>query len=265
MDFEFKEKMYIELYGSPKCLNCKVDVGFHRGAPKSFCSPKCSGEYGGGFTKPDVQLTIRKNNLEKYGVEFVAQVPEIAKKVSISKTGISTGPLSEEHKAKIGKSSKIKWQNSDFRNKTIPAIKKSLNTPEVRKFRSELMTNRLLNDNSKKLSKLHQKIKEFLGLEKLGFSSEQRVSRYCADELNEDRKIIIEINGDYVHGNPRKYDDSFLIVIGNSKTLAKDKRLSDQKRKESLEKLGYKVLVIWESDNLDDKKKELYQLLGMSI
>ena len=35
------------------------------------------------------------------------------------------------------------------------------------------------------------------------------------------------------------------------------------KRKEALEALGFNVLVVWQSDDLAGKKKELYQLLGI--
>ena len=42
-----------------------------------------------------------------------------------------------------------------------------------------------------------------------------------------------------------------------------DKWNYDQKRKESLEALVFKLFVVWQSDDLEGKKKELYQLLGI--
>lgn len=82
-------------------------------------------------------------------------------------------------------------------------------------------------------------------------------------DVNFDKKIIVEINGDYVHANPSKYKADDLIIVRKSQYLAKDKWKYDQKRKEALEALGFKVFVVWQSDDLNEKKKELYQLLGI--
>lgn len=65
---------------------------------------------------------------------------------------------------------------------------------------------------------------------------------------------IIEYNGDYWHMNPKIYKPNDKIPFTNiiSKKIhgdcASDIWEYDRKKKEALEKLGYKVKVIWESD-----------------
>ena len=39
----------------------------------------------------------------------------------------------------------------------------------------------------------------------------------------------------------------------------------DQKEKEALEALGFRVFIVWQSDDLETKKLELYQLLDIVL
>ena len=73
-----------------------------------------------------------------------------------------------------------------------------------------------------------------------------------------DKKKIIEYNGDYWHCNPRKYSaDYFNEKI---KKYAKDIWENDLQRQKSLEKLGYSVLCIWESDFINNRELMEWQI-----
>lgn len=77
---------------------------------------------------------------------------------------------------------------------------------------------------------------------------------------------IIEFNGDYWHANP-KFHNAEDTISGFRKIaiIAKDIWDYDSKRKESLEKLGYKVHIVWESDFHNNKEKiiqECKEFLG---
>ena len=115
---------------------------------------------------------------------------------------------------------------------------------------------------SGKHSKLHKKIASYLGLKDFGFESEKVIFRYRVDEVNFEKKIIIEINGDYIHANPNMFEADDMIVVRKSRYLAQDKWGYDQKRAEALEALGFTVFVIWESDDIEEKKRELFKLLA---
>lgn len=232
--FEFREKKFLEKFGNPKCLNCEKIVKFYRGNPQKCCSRYCASKIFTCFAKSE----IKERNKFRIRKSF---------------------SMSDQGKANISKSIKKKWEDPIYKEKTSAAIKKSLNTDFIRKFRSEQMLSLLA--SGCRTSKLHLKIRSLLNLESLGFKSEQRFSKYCVDELCENKKIIIEINGDYIHANPVFFAPDDIITIGNNAIFAKDKWNSDLKRKESLEKLGYNVFVIWESDNLEIKRLELEKLL----
>lgn len=102
-----------------------------------------------------------------------------------------------------------------------------------------------------RVSKLELKIKD--QMEAFGYlhsSAHQTYFDRCLpDFLNEQAKTIVEIYGDYWHCNPAHK------IFGNPdwyhpklKMLSSDKWALDFIRNRKLENLGYKVIVLWESD-----------------
>jgi very-short-patch-repair endonuclease len=262
--FKVREKLYVQKYGNPKCLHCGNDVDFYRGEPRQFCSHICSGLHNGGFTKKETQNRIKNVVFERYGVSNIMHIPSIQKKISTQQMGENNSFYGFKHSEAslkiISEKSKLAWNNDDrrvsFRNIMHVVRKRNWQNPVYRKT--------ILQGNlNGKHSKLHQRISEQLGLKELGFESEKVVFRYRVDEINFDKKIIVEINGDYIHANPTKFKSNDVIILRSSQYTAKDKWNYDQKRKEALEVLGFKLFVVWQSDNLDEKKLELYQLLGI--
>jgi very-short-patch-repair endonuclease len=81
--------------------------------------------------------------------------------------------------------------------------------------------------------------------------SEQRVETdtgcFIVDTLVQDRKLIIEYNGDWWHANPDVYGPEDMVGV-NYGTRAQDVWARDSKRKAALERAGYAVLVVWERD-----------------
>lgn len=109
-----------------------------------------------------------------------------------------------------------------------------------------------------KRSKLQKEFFKKLGLSKLGFKQERWIGRYRVDCVNFDHRVIVEINGDAVHGNPRLYaaqDDLPYDIKAN------DKWDQDCKRLDFLEEHNWNVITVWESDDLKQKK----QLIEMAL
>lgn len=116
-----------------------------------------------------------------------------------------------------------------------------------------------INRKSKSL-KLH-KIKQTLPEEKvenilieLNISYEQQVkfnfnTKYYLCDFKIRDKFIIEVQGDYWHGNPNLYSEDSL------NDLQKDMIKRDINKKYELEKLGYEVIYIWEYDLIHDYEK----------
>ena len=156
-----------------------------------------------------------------------------------------------------------RWKDADYRNKVCKGVKNSINSNKQElKRRSDYMLDRWENDHDKilesliknphnKFSKLHLKIVEQLKLRSLGFVGEQKILRYIVDELNENTQTIIEINGDYIHANPKIFQGSDIIKLYGNSYTAEEKWESDAIKLDNLSRLGYKVIVIWESDDLD--------------
>lgn len=113
-----------------------------------------------------------------------------------------------------------------------------------------------------RLSKLHVSIRSKLKLKDFGFKSEQKIGYYRADELHPKKKIIIEINGDYVHANPKIYKSADRILLRGNTYTAQEKWLKDEKKISDLKDMGYRVIVVWESDDLALIRKQIVKLLN---
>ena len=259
--FKVREKLYIQKHGEPKCQECQSIVKkFDRGIPRKYCSTKCMGK-NVGFSLHSTQEAIKKVVQEKYGVANISSLDSTKLKISISNSG-KTWEMCADGKQKISKAFKKKWLDQEYRQK---ASKKNFSKEEKlrrsawlkeKNQESEFRKKNFLSSKNR-LSKLHQKIREKLLLEKFGFVSEQRVGKYFADELNEEKKLIVEVYGDYPHANPKKYTDDFTVRLHGQSYTAAEKREQDLIRKKNLENLGYKVIIVWESDNLEEKRKEI--------
>lgn len=98
-------------------------------------------------------------------------------------------------------------------------------------------------------SKLHSKFKQTMikiGME--NFKSEERIGKYVVDEVNYDKKIIIEVYGDYWHCNPLFYQSGDIVSFPGRKSTAQEIWDRDMERERILSKFGYKVIVVWEYD-----------------
>lgn len=73
---------------------------------------------------------------------------------------------------------------------------------------------------------------------------------------------VIEFNGDFWHANPTMYESgSRLKMFDGNEKLADDIWDRDARRLKAIESLGYKVLIIWESDYKDNPDGQLKRCL----
>jgi len=145
--------------------------------------------------------------------------------------------------------------------------------PEHAKLMSEFMTkvwninNKFRNDYRSKLikslpnnhSKLHDRVKKWLiENDVTGFKSEKTIKKtnFIVDELNESRKIVIEIYGDFWHANPNIYKKNETIPHPNKSRLSNEIWSYDIMREKIIKDMGYKIFIIWELD-FNSNKKEL--------
>jgi very-short-patch-repair endonuclease len=120
-------------------------------------------------------------------------------------------------------------------------------------------------------SKIHKKIENYLSESNIIYKSEAQ-NKFCSynnylnriyspqvDILIESKKIVIEINGNKWHANPKLYKSTDLINKWGGKKTAKEIWEFDYYRNKQIESFGYKVIVLWELDILKnfDKIKEI--------
>lgn len=115
-------------------------------------------------------------------------------------------------------------------------------------------------------SSVHREVVEFLGENGVDVVIEYKVPKdkcgyYSYDIQLVDTNKIIEVYGDYWHGNPEIYNDNDLILKGSSREMkVKDKHRCDKKKNDFAIKLGYSVLVVWEND-LKNNRNETNELI----
>jgi very-short-patch-repair endonuclease len=97
----------------------------------------------------------------------------------------------------------------------------------------------------------------------LGFQGNQQIGKMNVDLCHHKKKIVIEFNGDAYHCNPKKWKkDQYSTLI---KMTAGEKWEKDIARYAVLRELGYKVIIVWESDWISSKEecikniKEIYE------
>lgn len=196
--------------------------------------------------------------------------------------------LSKKCKAFLGKShsidQKLKW-SKDRKNRNCKGRSPTENekrhmssvtkdiwdnmTDEEKKYKTRglLSVLKKLQKSGGKYSGLHNTVKnQMLKIGLTSFKSEEYINGYFADEIDIEHKIVIEVNGDYWHANPKYYNENDTIIFpGGHKTLVKDIWNHDSKKRQALINDGYKVYVLWEDDicknNHLDTLKDIYGVI----
>lgn len=144
-----------------------------------------------------------------------------------------------------------RWSDDEYRQKTTVAIQTNFNTrwanPETQKRVKEWLL------KTKGISKLEQEVQE-AGKE-FGFEPAVVIERYVADLVHSEFKVIIEVNGDFWHCNPKFWEPEKIHPV--KELTAKQIWEHDSNRKQFLESLGYTVYVIWENELKHNNAKNL--------
>lgn len=198
--------------------------------------------------------TIKK----KYGVNNIFQLEHIKNKITLShlerygvkrKTNIEAARLSkmawtDEQRYAIGrKIAEYKRTNPPKRNGEKAFNWKSLSIP----------------------NRLESKVAQALTDLGIGFEFSFWIAGRQFDFRIGD--VIIEIQGDFWHANPKFYSESHeLSFPGNVKVTAGDLWKKDHRKKVLAESRGYTVLYVWESDirNCKNLKDFIVHLLEQS-
>lgn len=191
----------------------------------------------------------------------------------------------EKLKRKCAEASKNKWLNPEYRNKVIKnatgvkrsdefklkqkenALKQFLN-PHQREIRSHIMRenwqNGVLVPTSKESYNESKQEKMFFEMLKqygydISFNSflykdiDNKKHHLFPDGIIENKKIVIEYNGSFWHADPKRGYKPNDVLFHN--ITAQEIWDRDLRKKEIYEQHGYKVLIIWSDDFLENKEK----------
>jgi very-short-patch-repair endonuclease len=81
---------------------------------------------------------------------------------------------------------------------------------------------------------------------------------YKLDLVDINSKKCIEINGDYWHANPEKYnEEDFINYRGKGRISVVDIWKKDEIKYNAIKEQGFELLVIWETDIKNDRQNVL--------
>jgi len=204
----------------------------------------------------------------KVSVKYAANhknVKNKSKQTRIKRTGY-------EHNFSKNSPSRIKFEKNLLEKEGITnvfqreSVKEKIQETLLEKYGKEFYTKHNGVARGKNIiSKLNLVVFEILKNNDISFCIEYKIPKsktkyYAYDILIDDNKII-EVNGDYWHGNPECYLENDIILKNtHSEILVKDKWHQDKEKIEFAKQNNYEVLVIWEKDlkhNLEDTTKRI--------
>lgn len=98
------------------------------------------------------------------------------------------------------------------------------------------------------ISKLESRFQEVLNSLNIKYQNQFFVNRKSYDFKILDTMILIEIQGDFWHANPKIYESNDIINHPGKKIKANEIWIKDHKKKENANKYGYKVIYFWEDE-----------------
>jgi G:T-mismatch repair DNA endonuclease (very short patch repair protein) len=223
-------------------------------------------------TTSEVINKIKKSCLEKYGVDNIFKnIDFIKKSISLKKEKYGKAGLGwineteETKKIRIGElhnNLKLWWSDMDINEKNIriSIIKdarfkwwKSLSNEERFSFLESLKDNYH--------SEIEEKISKLLNDSNIKHKKQIWINRFSYDILID--KTILEINGDFWHCNPLKYNENYFHPY--MKKRAKDIWEKDKNKKINAENYGYKVLYLWEEFIINNSDETILNYITSNL
>lgn len=135
--------------------------------------------------------------------------------------------------------------------------------PEMAAIRRSQNSDAMINTNERLLNDCSSDLERYVADCMLGFERNKRIGKWVVDLVHRDVKIIVEVNGDYWHGNPRVYPpDTYITSIGMT---AGEKNAADNYRNDQLRQMGYDVVVLWESDIRGKTSQEIRRMVREEV
>jgi G:T-mismatch repair DNA endonuclease (very short patch repair protein) len=220
----------------------------------------------------EIQEKTKQTNLKNHSVEYPSQSKEVREKIKqtcLKRYGVDHISKANNIKIKIKEKSLSHFYNLLLNSDRLKKIVEPLFSKEeyegtktnYYKFRckkcNKIFEDRLINGRIPrcyhcypidKFTLPHKWVCEFLSSHKISYEVEKYINPYWVDVFISPNKII-EVNGDYWHGNPKFYKEGDIIGFPKgAKISVKEKKERDRKRIEYLKNKNLDVLVLWENE-----------------
>lgn len=176
----------------------------------------------------------RKTFIKNYGVDNTFKTEGFTEHVSLiclekyGKKRITNGKLNSEKRALF---TDEKWES----------INRKIRETYQKKYENGWQ-------GSQFSSTFEEKIKDCLDKNNIQYEQQKYVNGRSYDFHIINTDILIEVNGDYWHANPKFYNSDDKINYPGGKRLAKEVWDKDMLKKENAEKYEYILIYLWESD-----------------
>jgi len=233
------------MYTCSICKNQFIPYNIKR--PSKTCSKVCKNLLSREITKkqfedPAAREVQRKKSIEQkkseiYQSKFIKSIEERDARWKLNGHPRTGKTHKEDSKLAIGTANTGRFKGKtwgEIFGAEVARQRREQNSVSMSKKNEILLKERRSNLETKLLPYLKE------------YENNVQIGSYNVDFLNRRTNHIIEVYGNYWHCNPKIYESNFL----NTKTqmTAKEQQEKDIRRIKILEKQGYKVTVIWESN-----------------
>jgi|TARA_Y100000310_G_scaffold303898_1_gene342601 very-short-patch-repair endonuclease len=257
-----------------ECKECNNEFESYIKANKKFCNKKCYGKfmngegnpfYGKTHTDKTKQTIGKKNSINMMGKNNHFYGKHHSEK-SIEKIKQNMPDMNGENNHFYGKThtpetskfiseiNKELWKDDEYREKQSKAFsegqKKSRDKnpeyySEIKRKAGSVSHH---NQHRYKKNNPEKKFEKILNDNKIEYDYSPVMSEYQYDFKIKNKRILIEIDGDYWHSNPKFYNEDGSNGRRKLNNIQINKKKKDKKKEESADKHDFKLIRIWESD-----------------
>lgn len=218
-------------------------------------------------------IRSKQTNLKRYGVDQTFKVPEFRSKrkaTYLAKYGVDNPFKIKNFIDLIESTYEEKYGCSvrEFKSRETKARWASLSGAEREKLLNKTVLSSKCRKSFRRTSNLEWRIAQNLLFLRISFLVQFKLKKdsnkyYFYDFLLPEQNLIFEVNGNWSHACPNIYKpDDLLPIINKSAEEIWD---YDRLKIETAEKMGYKVIVIWEDDLKFKSNKDVQLLLSTLI
>lgn len=223
------------------------------------------------FKTNEFKESLNDLMINKYGVKRLTNSVKISeawvnrteteKKLIVEKHKLTKSNWSDKHKSNIINKmleTKSNWSDEE----------RFINTSNISNRLKEVWSNLSDDEFNKRMIRLHKnfvskleiRVRSILTNLNISFTPQFPLNNRTYDIKIDNTNILIEVNGDFWHANPRKYKATDILPFPNKSVIAESLWKKDEKKLNIALKNGFKVLPLWEMDInlLNDIELELF-------